>query len=156
MNRTEFYIKNSDGEFELARLYDDQILDAWPVGSTLVTVSGNAQSRTYNVEPDYIALAAAAQYLRDQLSKILIEAMSPKHQDAKQELTDEQKELWDQLRQTNIGGFWFPSAYTAAEEVLNKIIEAAKPAVNIPWVQDAAEQYRTAMALALNTKENEN
>jgi hypothetical protein len=156
MNRTEFYIKNSDGEFELARLYDHQILDSFPVGSTLVTVSGNAQSRTYNVEPDYIALAAAAQSIKDQLSKILIEAMSPKHRDAKQELTNEQKELWDQLRQTNIGGFWFPSAYTAAEEVLNKIIEAAQPAVNIPWVQYAAEQYRTAMALALNTKENEN
>lgn len=154
MSQTVYYKKNDDGTFEAVSMYDSQLMDAIRLGSSvLITVNKNFTSRTYNIDPDFIALSAAAEHLKNQLSSIIHDVLcgKPAPTDKKQP-TPRQQELFDQLKAAGICQYWFPSYQEVAEKFLQAIVDAAKPATQVPWVQETAEQYRAAMILAM--KEN--
>lgn len=152
MSQTVFYKKNKDGEFEEVSVYDDDLIDAYPVGtSVLVSVDKNCTSRKYKVDPDYIALSAAAQHLSSRLSSILLDELSGRaERNDNAQLTPHQQDLINQLKSSGIGRYWFPSYAEVAEKILQVLIDAAKPATQVPWVKETAEQYRAAMILAMN------
>lgn len=150
-----YYKKNSSGEYEPVSQYESNLLDSVAIGSSmLITVQKNCTIRRQCVDADYVALQAAAQHLSDQLAAIMSRSLMSRPTQKK--LTQQQQDLFEQLKQSGIAEFWFPSMGQIVDELLNEIVQAAKPAVNIPWVQEAAEQYRAALALALDTNKNEN
>jgi hypothetical protein len=155
--QTVFYTRNEQGEYQPVSYWDSQLMDAFPVGkSMLVTVSRNCTARRECVDPDFVALQAAAQHLqiRNQLGKILQTALKGRPDSAV--LTDHQKELLGQLRTSGIDRWLYPSIADSAERILQLIIDAAKPAVQVPWVQEAAEQYRAAVALTMQQNSTNN
>lgn len=150
MNET-FYRRNEQGEYIPVSYYESNILDAVKIGSAMLyTVQKNGFVRRECVEPDFVALQAAAQHLQDRIASILYHAMSAKPK--KTTLTQYQQDLLDQLIASGIRDFWFPSMGEAADNVLKEIVDAAKPAVQVPWVKEAAEQYRAALALTMKEK----
>lgn len=146
-----YYRLNDRGEYEPVSYYDSNVLDAVAVGSAvLYTVEKNCTTRRQCVEPDFVALQAAAQSLQDQLASILYYAMCAKPKNTT--LTPHQQDLMDQLTASGIRDFWFPSMGEAADNILKAIVDAAKPAVQVPWVQEAAEQYRASLAMTMKEK----
>jgi hypothetical protein len=151
MTKTKtFYTVNEQGEYEPVSYWDHQLMDSFPVGkSMLVTVQHNCTSRRVCVDPDFVALQAAAQHLHmsNRLNNILKTALKGRPDSAV--LTEHQKDLLAQLHDSGIDRWLYPSIADSAEQVLQMIVDAAKPTVQVSWVQEAAVQYRAAVALTL-------
>lgn len=150
MKPVEYYRKNDDGTLELIAQEDMYQRDRFPPGHTLITVEKNSTQYQYSVNPDTLALKAAAQSLKPQLTELLYKAnqASPRAQ-----YTPEQLEAWRRLQATGIDRVWMPSADEVAEKFLEALIARAQPATQLPWVQEAHARYEQALALALQNHE---
>lgn len=150
MNPVEYYRKNADGSLELIAQEDMYQNHRFPVGHTLVTVEKNSTQYQYSVNPDTVALVAAAQSLQSQLTTLLMEAAQPRQM---YKYTPEQLAAWQQLKETGIEQLWFPSPYVIAQQFLNSLVAQAASVTHLPWVQEAQERYQQALALALEPHE---
>lgn len=152
MKPVEYYRKNPDGTLELIAQEDMYQNTRFPVGHTLVTVEKNSTQYRYHVNPDLLALKAAAMSLKPQLCEMLYEANQP-NPNIKIEYTPEQLAAWRQLEATGIHRLWMPCADEIAERFLDAVIAHAQCATKLPWVQEAQERYEQALALALQNHE---
>lgn len=151
MNSTEvYYIKNSNGEFEPVRAYD-VVFDSLPIGSHLITIDKNGTSRTYHVNPDFIALRAAAEAIKNRLAAVVMKSVELRA-NYSESLTEYQKKLIEELKESGINSFYWPSSQDIADNLLSILIEKSKAASQVPWVAELEEQYRAAVALTLNEK----
>ena len=66
-----FYKKLSNGRYEAVRIEDNNLLDSLPLGYHLVHITSHTRSRRYNVNPDFIALSAAAHSIENSLAQII-------------------------------------------------------------------------------------
>lgn len=151
MNNTEvYYIKNSNGEFEPVRAYD-VVFDSLPIGSHLITIDKNGTSWTYHVDPDFIALRAAAEAIKNRLAAVVMKSIQLRANHS-ESLTEHQEKLMEELKESGINSAFWPSAHEIADNLLAILIEKSKAASQVPWVAELEEQYRAAVALTLNEK----
>ena len=152
MKPVEYYRKNADGTLELIAQEDLYQNRSFPVGHTLVTVKKNSTQYRYQVNPDTVALVAAAESLKSQLADMLYQA-SQSRLDLKQKYTPEQMAAWRHLQASGVERLWSPSSQEVADRFLEALCDRAHAATQLPWVQDAQERYQQALALSLQNHE---
>ena len=147
--KNNLYRKLDDGTFELVWINDVEfsgnLSHNIPVGHTLISVNKNGQSRKYHVEPDTVALLAAAVDLSTQLAKLLAEAGHP----LTRNYTPEQLELFSQLKETGVNSLWFPSYHDTAERFMEILIKHVESVYDSTWIKDTREKYLSAITLSL-------
>jgi hypothetical protein len=149
--RRVFYERLPNGRYRAVRLWDKDLVDSFTVGHTLVSVEGlhgTIRHRRTLASADHVALAAAAESLRDRMADIVINAYEVRIKN-KEPLTEQQQQLWNQLKATGISNLYYPSAQDTADQILKAMQEHAQKAVDVPWVAEAREQYQAAVSLAL-------
>lgn len=142
-------LSNGQIEYEPVKELDDELLDALPYGSHLITVEPNSQSRVFNVNPNFIDLLAASIRLRDQLSTV-IRKQSEYQLNYRQPLTTKQQAAWQNLQQ-ELGNSMFTlstiSSSEIAQNVINELIEMAKIPITNPAVKRAWDNFITTVNL---------
>ena len=148
-----FYRRKDNGRYEAIRQWDPALQNSFPLGTTVVVVHKDVQLRRYNQSPDYLALTAAALSVEDQLARIVSRCSNWRRwypEQAVNELLPDEKIVFDRMMasgaQARIVG---PSAQEIAEKILQVLVDVAKPAVDIPWVQELALQYQAAVLLTI-------
>jgi hypothetical protein len=150
-NQRVFYERLPNGRYRAVSLWDSDLLDSFRVGYTLVTVNrrnGTVQSRRTLATADHVAIAAAAESLRDRLAEIVLKS-SEIRPSLKEPITEQQQQLWDQLKATGISSVHWPSVQDTVDQILKAIADHAQKATDVPWVAEARERYQTAVSLAL-------
>ena len=148
-----FYRRKDNGRYEAVRQWDPVLQDSFPLGTTVVVAHKNAQLRRYNQSPDYLALIAAALSVEDQLAQIVSRSSSwqrwyPEY--AVSNLLPDEKIVFDRMVASGaLDRLVGPSAQEIAAKILQVLVNAAKPAVDIPWVQELASQYQAAVLLTI-------
>ena len=142
-------LSNGQIEYEPVKELDDELLDALPYGSHLITVEPNSQSRVFNVDSNFIDLLAASIRLRDRLS-IYIRKQSEYQLNYRQPLTTQQQAAWQNLQQ-ELGNSSFilssQSCADIAQNITNELIEMAKIPITNPAVKRAWDNFITTVNL---------
>ena len=149
--RRVFYERLPNGRYRAVSLWDKDLVDSFRVGHTLVSVEGRhgaIRHRRTLATADHVALAAAAESLRDRLADIVINAYEVRIKN-KEPLTEQQQQLWNQLKATGISSVHWPSVQDTTDQILKAIADHAQKATDVPWVAEARERYQTAVSLAL-------
>lgn len=155
-NRRVFYERQPNGRYRAVSDWDPDLMNSFRQGHTLVSVNKNTTTKTCLVHADHVALAAAAEDLRDQLVKILKEVTNSqaKSQTGKP-LTTKQQKLWKQLEATGVSSVILPSDQDIVDKFLKKIQDRAVEVYDLPWVNESRYIYKTAIQLALSEKHHE-
>lgn len=135
--------------------YDNDLMDAFPYGSTLVTVKKGSTSRRFRIDPDYAALIAAGTVAEEAICDALREAVQPRPQ--KTPLTEKQIEAWKKLAKElkdDNAVLVYPSTYDIAQAGVKAMQEEAAKLMTHPAVRDAYEKF--IMVCKLVKEENEN
>ena len=155
MNNTQsrrvFYERLPNGRYRAVSLWDSDLVDSFRVGHTLVTVdgaNGTVRSRRTLATADHVAIAAAAESLRSRLAQIVVRS-SEMRPTLNEPLTEQQQQLWNQLKATGISSVHWPSVQDTVDQILKAIADHAQKATDVPWVAEARERYQTAVSLAL-------
>ena len=140
------YYQKQKGRYVPVREYDPDWLESRAYGTYITHVKQGARSTQRAVEPDFLALEAAALALKDQLADIALKASELRPSQVI--LTDRQRELWQQLVETGFTTVHYPAAYDVADQILKTITQAAQKTIseNV-CVRDLQEQYRAALIL---------
>jgi hypothetical protein len=112
--------------------YNDNLLDALPEGVTMVYVKPGVTSYVYRVEPDFEAVDAALEVMKDDIINIFVELMELKPKSPT--LTERQRELWNELKGSfNEQDFYCirESMYDMARGLQNKIKDKIKEQQNV-------------------------
>lgn len=127
--------------------------DSFPKGHHLVMVEPGRRLIRYNIDPDYVALTAAAEIVRDRVADAIYQASSlrPRCKD----LTKEQLATWQQFIDVmGEEGRLLDSA--SANDVTSEVIAVLKEQVdkllNTPSVRRAYERFKFVAEL---TKEHD-
>lgn len=94
MSSTVFYRKVGRRYVPVGE-YDQDFMDRFPYGASLVTVHKNCTSRRYSIDPDYAAMIAAGIVAEDAISAAVVKASELKP--ARKELTPAQLAAWKSL-----------------------------------------------------------
>jgi hypothetical protein len=123
--------------------------DSFPKGHHLVMVEPGRRLIRYNIDPDYVALTAAAEIVRDRVADAIYQAsrLRPRCKD----LTKEQLAAWQQFIDVmGEEGRLVDSA--SANDVTEEVIAVLKAKVdkllNTPSVRRAYERFRFVSELA--------
>jgi hypothetical protein len=107
--------------------YSDELFDSLPYGVTMVHIKPNGQSWSYQVDPDFEAVDAALEIMKDDMVNIFVELMELKPKPSP--FTDRQRELWNELKGSfNEQDFWCirESMYDMARGLQKKIKDKIK------------------------------
>lgn len=147
MDDTVFY-KKQGRKYVPVSHYNKELQESMPYGSHLVQVMPGKKSTKFNVEPNYIALIAAAQNAMEAMVDELYKATLLKP--SRVPLTEEQKIAWENL-QKSFGNEMFSiyrdSAYNVVNVGLEKLIEEASKLLENPSVKNAYDQFMLVSAL---------
>ena len=134
--------------------YDNDLMDAFPYGSTLVTVKKGSSSRRFHVDANYAALIAAGTVAEDAICDAFREASQPRPQ--KTPLTERQIKAWrklaKELKDEN-GVLVYPSYHDLAEAGVKAMREEAAKLMTHPSVRNAYDQFMMVCKLV---KEDQN
>lgn len=142
------YKKNPDGTFEPVGIMGESIpeYDLVPIGCHITIVSPNEKFTRYQINPDFVALQAAAIKCETYLAKLLIESSRC---DPPASLSPEAvKAVRDLLGSAYLN---FPSAADVAQRFLEHLQNVYIQTHENSWVRDLAEQYKTAILLTQTT-----
>ena len=140
------YYQKQKGRYIPVSEYDPCWLDSRAYGTYITHVERGVSSTQRAVDPDFLALEAAALVLKDQLPAIVLAANELRPSTTP--ITERQRELWQQLVDTGFTTVYYPSAYQVAEQFLQAIVNQAKQTVSEnACVRDLQEQYQMALAL---------
>jgi hypothetical protein len=148
-----FYRRKTNGRYEAVRQWDPVLQGSFPLGTTVVVAHKDVQLRRYNQSPDYLALTAAALSVEDRLARIISKCSSwkrwyPEH--VVPGLSAADQALYARILESGaLGRLVGPSAQEIAEQILQVLVDTAKPVVDIPWVQELALQYQAAVLLTI-------
>jgi hypothetical protein len=152
--RKIFYEKLPNGRYKAVREYDGELMDSLPLGYHLIHVKNGGCSRRVNVNPDFIALSAAANSIEEILAKI-IRAQSETLARV-DDYTEKQKmvlkEVQSRLLEVGIHRLYYPSTQEVAEKVLKEITKLAETTSHLPAVKDIEDKYKMVLALAYEQK----
>ena len=137
--------------------YDNEFLDSFPKGATLVMCYPGGSSRKFNINPNYAAMIAAGRVAEDAISKAIMEATEIRrnYKNRNTPLTPGQKAAWDKLVEEfgpDAKQLEWPSARECAEAGVKAIEEEALKLLENPSVKKAYEHFLLVCEL---TKENQ-
>jgi hypothetical protein len=127
--------------------------DSFPKGHHLIMVEPGRRLIRYNIDPDYVALTAAAEIVRDRVADAIYQASSlrPRCKD----LTKEQLAAWQQFIDV-MGEEGRVVDSASANDVTSEVIAVLKAKVdkllNTPSVRRAYERFKFVAEL---TKEHD-
>ncbi len=131
--------------------YDNEYLDSFPKGSTLVICYPGGQSRRYNIDPAYAALIAAGRIAEDAMTQAMSKASELKPQ--KTPVTPAQQKAWKKLAKEfgdelcTLNG---ASAYDITQAGLKALEKEADKLLTNPAVKKAYEQFLLVAELTKN------
>ena len=122
--------------------YDNEYLDSFPKGTTLVICHPGGQSRRYNIDPDYAALIAAARVAEDAMIQAMQKASELKPKQTP--VTPAQQKAWKQLARA-FGDELFTlngaSSYDITQAGLKALQEEADKLLTNPAVKKAYDHF---------------
>lgn len=139
--------------------FDSDFSNSFTKGAHLIISKPGVSIYRRNVETDFIGLIAAGIYMEEELSRLIVQKAQARPQ--QKELTSEQLEAWQKLKDTFEGGLSY-IVYPSAQEIARECVkELVKQAVSINEsdldenqnVKDAFEYFRTICALSKTSKE---
>ena len=149
----EIFYKKVGRKYVPVYEYDQTLLDGFPKGNHLVMCYPGGQSRRYNVEPNHVALIAAARVAEDAMCKAIREASEMRPQ--KTPITPNQQKAWKKLAKEfgdDLATLQTNSARDVAEAGLKAIIEEAEKLLTVPAVKKAYEQFMFVAELTKDHK----
>lgn len=110
------YKKDANGNYVPISWYDPEICDGFPIGSHVVVKKEGSAMRRYRIDPMYAPMLAVAMESQDELASVLVDVSKARHD--RDELTEEQKEAWEQMRKAFDGLPYiaYPSNYDIIEK----------------------------------------
>lgn len=102
----------------------DIVYDSYPIGSHLLVVSGNGQSRLLNVVPDAAPFIAASKAVKDAMVAAMHNRSMLRPTQQTTMITQEQRDLLDKLRDTGFNESRWEEA--SLHEIAEAGIEAVK------------------------------
>ena len=128
--------------------YDNDYLDSFPKGATLVICRPGSNSRRFNIDPDYAALIAAGTVAEDAISAAIVRAtdIRPK----RRPITPEQKAAWEHLVEVfgpEARALEWPSAREACEEAVKAMTKEAEKLLENPSVKKAYDHFQLVCKL---------
>ena len=137
--------------------YDSDLLDSFRHGNHLVMSYPGGQSRTYNIDPNYAALIAAARVAQEPMHKAINDAAKMKSDQWNDVvLNNEQFEAWNHFAKVmgERGRYvYYNSVHDIAEAGIKALEQEAAKLMEHPAVQDAYEKFQLMCKL---TKEQQN
>jgi hypothetical protein len=122
--------------------YDNEYLDSFPKGTTLVICHPGGQSRRYNIDPDYAALIAAARVAEDAMIQAMQKASELKPKQTP--VTPAQQKAWKQLARA-FGDELFTlngaSSYDITQAGLKALEDEAAKLLTNPAVKKAYDHF---------------
>ena len=79
--------------------YDNELMDAFSPGVTLVVCKPGSTSYSYGIDPAFAPMIAAAKYAENDIAMEVAEGLSLKHKKSTP-LTERQLELWTELKKS--------------------------------------------------------
>lgn len=134
--------------------YDNDLMDAFPYGSTLVTVKKGSTSRRFRIDPNYAALIAAGTVAEEAICDALREAAQPRPQ--KTPLTERQIKAWRKLAKElndENAPLMYQSPHDIAQAGVRAMQKEAEKLMEHPAVRDAYDKFMMVCKLV---KEEEN
>ena len=122
--------------------YDNEYLDSFPKGTTLVICHPGGQSRRYNIDPDYAALIAAARVAEDAMIQAMQKASELKPKQTP--VTPAQQKAWKQLARafgTELCTLNGASAYDITQAGLKALEKEADKLLTTPAVKKAYDHF---------------
>lgn len=146
--KTIFY-KKVGKRYVPAKMLDDNVLKAYPIGSHVIVVDKSWTSRTYNIDPDFPALKAASMSISHKLANILAEESKMR---INKQLTPAQHAAWRNLEKElgETAYLEYPSMVEIAEKFLSILEEETKKVITNPAVKIAYEQFELIYKLTKN------
>lgn len=135
--------------------YDQELLDSYPYGATLVLVQRGSTSRKFHIDPDYAAMIAAGEVAKDAISTAIVKASESRP--TRKELTPEQIKAWQKLAKAlgdERSSLEIPSAREVAEAGVAAMREEAEKLMKNESVRQAYEQFLMVCALT-KTQQNQ-
>ena len=157
MSKVTFYKKQGRRYIPVSE-YDNELLDSYWKGTTLVVSKPGSTTRKYNVEPAFAPMAAAGVYAEDKISEAIMKATEIRLQERtrKRPLTPGQKAAWDKLVEEfgeEARQLEWPSVREVAEAGTKAMQDEVEKMMAVPAVRNAYEQFLMVWKL---TKEQEN
>jgi hypothetical protein len=147
MTKKIFYEKQGRKYVPIAE-YDNDFLDSFPKGDTLVMCYPGGSSRKYNVDANYAAMIAAGRVAEDAMCKAITKAAELRPQRAL--ITVEQKEAWEALARAfgdDLCTLQGNSVHDVAEAGVLAMQEEADKLMLHPAVQKAYDNFQIVCKL---------
>lgn len=148
-----FYVKKH-GRYKPVRYYDSNIMNGFPIGTSIVMTDGTFGCRRYQIDPAFAPMIAAGIYAEDKISRSIQEGS--KAELRTKAVTQEEKNAWDNL--SNVMGsavflVQYPACQDAARAGIKAMQDEANKMLTHPAVRNAYDQFLLIWKL---TKEHEN
>ena len=147
-----YYIKQGRRYVPVAE-YDNELLDSFPKGASLVLCYPGGSSRRFNIDPNYAAMIAAGRIAEDAICKRLMDEseIRPK----RRAMTQNEIDAWNNLVAVwgdDVRILQHRSARDVAEAGVKAMMEEADKLMKNPTVRKAYENFLLVCQL---TKETE-
>lgn len=154
-----FYEKQGRKYIPIAE-YDNNFLDSFPKGNTLVMCYPGGTTRRFNVDPNYAAMIAAGRLAEDVISKRIHEVseIRRQHRGNTTPLTPSQKAAWDNLVKEfgeDARQLEWASTREIAEEAVKAMMEEADKLMLHPAVQKAYDNFQIVCKLISESERHE-
>ena len=158
MSTKEFFVAKIFYEkvgkrYKPVREYDPDLMDAFPKGTHVVVCQPGFKSYSYNIDPMFAPMFAAGKYAEDSMSSAIVKALE--YQPKQQALTERQRELWQELKQSFADqdfAIHGASARDAALAGIKALEQEVEKMLEVPAVKSAYDHFMLVWKL---TKEND-
>lgn len=136
--------------------YDNELIDAFPKGSHLVTCVPGGSSRRFNIDPALAPMIAAGIVAEDKMLQAVKIASEGKPK--KVALTKEQQLAWEQMKKAYGDDMFylnFPSNYDIVQAGIKAMMEEANKLLTNPSVKKAYEHFMLVCELTKEHKVEE-
>lgn len=146
-----YYEKKNNRYFPISE-YDDDYLNSFPYGATLIVSKSYSVSRKYNIDPDFAPMIAAGKYAEDDMANAIVAGLELAP--GKKPLTKRQRELWRELSESFSNSDMHlirPSAHDAVQCGVKAMQNEVEKMMTVSAVKQAYEHFMLVWKL---TKEN--
>lgn len=145
---TDLYRKQGRRYVPVAQ-YDPENVDSLPEGSHLIICKPGSRSRQFHVDPNHVALIAAARTAQDAMCEAIVQASVLRPRKGK--LTCRQKVAWGEFLEamgSDAHGVYYDSAHDVAAAGVRALTEEAERLMENEAVQRAYDQFLLMCKLA--------
>lgn len=153
MKEETYYVKKGK-KYVPVYQFDEQLMNSFPVGSHLVTVSEGMNSRRYRIDPNHAGVLAAAIIAETEVVKKIREASESRPQ--RNPLTEKQVTAWKKLAESFGEELCYlsqPSAYDVYNAMVSTVQNKLDELLKNEGVKRAFDHFMLMAKLAENTAE---